>query len=138
MRVAEIIYSAVGNKCPKCHTGKVFHSDNPYKPGGALKMNETCSSCHLTYEREPGFFFGAMYVSYALMAAVFITWFVSDLLWLNMSPGALAGAAISSMLILFPIIYRWSRIIWINFFVKYDPALRKQHQHDHEMPMLSH
>lgn len=129
MRVAEITYSTVGNKCPRCHSGKVFAGNNPYSLGEGLKMNDSCSCCHLTYEREPGFFFGAMYVSYALMAAIFITWFVSDLLWLHMSAGALTLSAVSTMLVLFPIVYRWSRVLWINFFVKYDPALNKGKNH---------
>ncbi|MGZ3862519.1 MAG: DUF983 domain-containing protein [Bacteroidia bacterium] len=126
MRVAEITYSTLANKCPRCHSGKVFVSDNPYKLSGGLKMNESCSSCNLVYEKEPGFFFGAMYVSYALMAAIFITWFVSDLLWWHMSPAALSGYAIGTMLVLFPLVFRWSRIIWINFFVKYEKGAQKK------------
>jgi hypothetical protein len=33
---------------------------------GQLKMNEQCPSCGLKFEREPGYFFGAMYFSYGL------------------------------------------------------------------------
>lgn len=135
MRVAEITYSTVGNKCPRCLCGNVFVSNNPYKLGGS-KMHHSCEHCHLAYEREPGFFFGAMYVSYALMAAIFITWFVSDLLWLHMSPAILTACAAGTMLALFPIVFRWSRSIWINFFVKHDPSYKSKKDHSSKMAAL--
>ena len=46
-------------RCPRCREGRVF--------AGPLRMNETCPVCGLKFGRgEPGYFTGAMYVSYAL------------------------------------------------------------------------
>src|SRR5262249_35629046 len=42
--------------CPKCLHGKVFR--------GATTMNERCPVCGHRFEREPGYFLGAMYASY--------------------------------------------------------------------------
>lgn len=120
MIVPEVIYSTVANKCPRCHKGKLFKSDNPYKFNGTFEMNETCSHCNLKYEREPGFFFGAMYVSYALLAGTFIIWFLVDLIWLHFDPIVLFSIVVSTMLVLFPLAFRWARLIWLNFFVRYD------------------
>ncbi len=120
MIVPEVIYSTVANKCTRCHKGKFFESNNPYKLTGTFKMHENCSHCNLKYEREPGFFFGAMYVSYALLAGIFIIWFLVDLIWLQLDPIVLFSIVVSSMLVLFPLAFRWARSIWINFFVRYD------------------
>lgn len=120
MIVPEVIYSTVANKCPRCHKGKFFESNNLYQLNGAFKMHEDCNHCNLKYEREPGFFFGAMYVSYALLAGIFIIWFLIDLIWLQLEPIVLFSIVVASMLALFPLAFRWARSIWINFFVRYD------------------
>jgi len=131
MRVPEIIYSTVGNKCPRCHKGKFFEYNNPYNLAKAFKMKESCSECGLVYEREPGFFYGSLYVSYALMSGIFILWFVADLLWLHLDAVRLTAFVVSTIIVAFPIVYRWARSVWINFFVKYDKKYSK-HGHDHD------
>ncbi len=113
----KIAYTTFTNKCPRCLGGKMFENDNPYVLKNGIKMNETCSACGLKYEREPGFFYGAMYVSYALLSGVFIFWYVLDSLWLNLRTSYLLTIIVLSILLLFPLAYRWSRSIWLNFFV---------------------
>jgi uncharacterized protein (DUF983 family) len=120
MILSEVIYSASKNKCPRCHKGKVFENNNPYSFRNGLKMKAACSECYLKYEREPGFFYGSMYVSYALMAGILIIWFISDLLWLHSDAISLAMIVVSTMIFFFPIVFRSSRIIWLNFFVRFD------------------
>lgn len=70
---------------------------------------------------EPSFFFGAMYVSYAVNVAIGIAVFV--ICWGFIGVGMLASfAAIFAVLVfLMPIILRWSRTLYINMFVSYDP-----------------
>jgi len=120
MIIPELIYSTVKNKCPRCHKGPIFVQNNPYNLKRAFTMNGNCNHCQLNYEREPGFFYGAMYVSYALMAALLIIWFISDLIWLHLPAIKLALFVVLTMFILFPVAYRWARIIWLNFFFHYD------------------
>jgi len=122
MRIIEIIQSTVGNKCPQCHRGKIFENNNPYSFKNGLRMKPTCKECNLKYERETGFFYGAMYVSYALMSGILIIWFLADLLWLYLDALTLATLVVSTMLVLFPVVFRWARIIWLNFFIKYDQS----------------
>lgn len=122
MIIPEILYSAATNTCARCHKGKVFENNNPYNFKNALSMNDSCSECHLKYEREPGFFYGALYVSYALMSGIFIVWFIGDLLWIHMEAVSLAIVVMSTMLLLFPVVYRTARILWLNFFVRYDKS----------------
>ena len=66
-------WSAILNhKCPRCREGDIFTYSLLEKPTKFIATNKECPHCGLVYEREPGFFFGAMYVSYALTMAIFL------------------------------------------------------------------
>jgi len=121
----DIAKSTVGNKCPRCHQGKVFENNNPYSFKNGLAMIDSCSVCELKYEREIGFFYGAMYVSYALMSGILIVWFLVDLIWLNLNALTLAMAVTINMLVFFPIVYRWARLVWLNFFFRFEKKYTK-------------
>lgn len=118
--IKDIVYSVVRNKCAKCHQGDVFIYKNPYNLKKFDKMHEHCSACDAKYEKEPGFFFGAMYVSYALMSALFISSFVIDNLWIHSETWQYMTFLVTAMIVSVPLTYRWSRLIWINFFTKFD------------------
>ncbi len=120
MALPQILYSTVANKCPRCNQGKVFESNNPYNFAKVFRMHERCSVCNLKYVIEHGFFYGSMYVSYALMTGILVAWLVINSLWLHLGPGKLVLFVIGTMLVLFPVVFRWARLLWLNFFVKYD------------------
>lgn len=117
--IKEIFYSTVANKCPHCHEGKVFENNNPYGFKNGLKMYKNCSECGLKYEKETGFFYGAMYVSYALQAGLFITLYALDTFFWHLPSIVLVSIIIGAVLVLIPVTFRWSRILWINFFTAY-------------------
>jgi uncharacterized protein (DUF983 family) len=71
-----IVKKVVGGKCPICDTGKVFESNGNILLLKTPKMNDTCSHCGHKYETEPGFFFGAMFVSYALIIGELMMFFL--------------------------------------------------------------
>lgn len=59
-----IFLSVMAEKCPHCGQGHVFK-----KSTGLFKMpemHEACPACHYKFEREPGYFLGAMYISYGI------------------------------------------------------------------------
>ena len=89
-----------------------------------LKMNEKCSHCGFKYQIEPGFFFGAMYVSYGLNVAVGIAAFIIAY-YFSESLKTSFIVIIITLLILFPIVMRLSRTLYINMFVKYEPGYKK-------------
>jgi uncharacterized protein (DUF983 family) len=124
--IKDIVYSVVRNKCAKCHQGDVFIYKNPYNLKKFDKMHEHCSACDAKYEKEPGFFFGAMYVSYALMSALFISSFVIDNLWIHSETWQYMTFLVTAMIVSVPLTYRWSRLIWINFFTKFDKEVLLQ------------
>ena len=74
------LYSILGQKCPRCQEGPLFINKNPYKLKNWDKMHSDCPVCELHYEREPGFFQGAMYVSYALGVALSVAVLIADIL----------------------------------------------------------
>jgi uncharacterized protein (DUF983 family) len=94
-------------RCPRCREGRVFRS--------LLAMHETCPACGLKFEREPGYFVGAMYLSYALAVPVMALfgWLVSRLRPEWPIEGS-AGAGIAISLPLVPWFFRYSRVLWMH------------------------
>lgn len=81
-----------------------------------MTMNKECPVCDLFFEREPGFFFGAMYISYAFSVAIFITVGVI-LSFIGDYPLHYYLIGVSAVIILlFPFMFRYSRILFLHFF----------------------
>lgn len=84
-------------------------------------MNETCPVCNLKFNREPGYFIGAMYVSYGLsippvLVLVMLLWRLAR--W---SFGAAVIGAFVAYLPFVPLVVRLSRVIWIYIDRAVDP-----------------
>jgi uncharacterized protein (DUF983 family) len=95
-------------RCPVCGRAPLFR--------GPAMMHESCLACGLRFEREPGYFVGAMYISYALAAAIMAVFmFAIHWFWpgLNLEIAVLIAAAL--FLPLVPWTWRWSRTLWIFF-----------------------
>ncbi len=113
------LYSILTGTCPVCQEESMYKEQNPYKLGRIFEMHERCSNCGTKYKIEPSFFFGAMYVSYAVgiafaTAAFIITYFFFG--------GGLIDTFIAitiTLIVFMPIIMRVSRNIWINMFLHY-------------------
>lgn len=80
-------------------------------------MNETCPACDKRFEPEPGYFVGAMYISYALaMIALILMFVISQLGAFRTWPiPLLVALAVVTYLLLVAPIFRWSRILWLYF-----------------------
>jgi len=106
--------AVAAGRCPRCRRGRIFQ--------GRFAMHPTCPVCALRFEREPGYFTGAMYVSYALGLPV-IT--VSTVLVLLVAPQLSFEATAAVVVVLFlpfvPLIFRYSRILWIHLDRTVDP-----------------
>ena len=86
-------------------------------------MNKKCSVCGLVFEPEPGFYYGAMYISYAPSVAVAIlsgfvlyNFFGDPDMWVYFL------TALGMMMVITPISFRLSRSLMLHLFggVKYD------------------
>jgi uncharacterized protein (DUF983 family) len=115
-----VLYSILGEKCPRCHEGDLFVYKNPYHKLAFRKMHSNCSVCGQPSEPEPGFYQGAMYASYGVSAG--ISFLAGGLLLLtNLSAETVLIILSVLLLILLPWIFRVSRMIWLNIFVGYKP-----------------
>lgn len=87
-------------------------------------MNHTCPHCGVLLEPEPGFYQGAMYVGYAF--TVITIAMVSALLYLlgNPSSWVYIATVITVMVLLIPLNYRYSRIVYLYLFgsITYDSS----------------
>ena len=88
-------------------------------------MHERCSNCGFKYQIEPSFFYGAMYVSYAITVALsiatFLILYLLGLGFINIFIGIIL------VLILFtPFTLRLARLIYSNLFIGYDPDYRNE------------
>ncbi|MEL0457326.1 DUF983 domain-containing protein [Flavobacteriaceae bacterium SZ-1-7] len=120
------LYSIFTGTCPKCHEESMYTNKNPYILSEALSMNEKCSNCGTKYKIEPSFFYGAMYVSYAVGIAFAVAAFVISFLVFNAGRNIIFISIIGTLVVFMPIIMRLSRNIWINFFMSYDKSLTKK------------
>lgn len=124
------LYSILTGTCPRCHTDHMYVNRNPYSVGEIMKMHSHCTSCGLKYKIEPNFFFGAMYVSYALAVFVSIVIFLIAFLAFHATVMTSFIAILVGLLVLMPPIVRLSRNLYINMFIGYDPQAVKRHQSD--------
>lgn len=108
------------SKCPRCHEGDMFQNANPYGKGGTAP-NDFCEVCGQQFELETGFYWGAMYVSYALTAGWAIANFVLLYFIFQISLGFFIPYLVVTLIILYPLIFRVSRTIYLSFFVYFDP-----------------
>lgn len=100
--------------CPGCRKGKIF--------AATFSMHPQCATCGLQYDREPGYFTGAMYISYAMAvpiaAAVALG---AGTLMPEWSFERVIAVAFATLVPLSPLLFRYSRILWIHFDRAVDP-----------------
>jgi uncharacterized protein (DUF983 family) len=103
-------------KCPRCQSGPMFkHSST--KLTKFMQMHEFCPQCNLRFEIEPGFFWGAMYVSYAittglmLITCAILVWGFNDPdFWVYVT------CIVTVMLGSLPWVFRYSRMLMLYVF----------------------
>lgn len=106
-------------RCPECLGGSVFRS--------WLSTHERCPACGARFETEPGYYTGAMYVSYALQVPIFgLSALAAWLLLPGWPYHLLFLAAWIPALPLLPLVFVYSRVIWLHldrYAQSHDPRL---------------
>jgi uncharacterized protein (DUF983 family) len=102
-------------KCPRCQSGKMFKHNTIST--GFMQMFSECPVCNLHFEIEPGFFWGAMYVSYAITTAIMII-LGTAILIIGNDPDfwVYIGIIIPAFILSSPFTYRYSRVLMIYLF----------------------
>ena len=114
------IYSIWHNKCPRCQEGDFFVKPAGFRFKDNLKTHENCSNCGLKYMIEPSFFYGAMYVSYAITVAMAVAVFVICQLFDLSLVASLIGILVV-LILANPFVMRVSRLLYINMFIRFKP-----------------
>jgi hypothetical protein len=119
------LWSLFSMKCPRCRRGPMFNNNNPWNLRKVFSMPQRCPECQQPYELEPGFWYGTGYVSYALSVLYLIITFVLWWIFIGFSVTDnrffwWMGIAVVSLIILQPWLMRFSRALYLYFFVKYD------------------
>jgi uncharacterized protein (DUF983 family) len=103
------IWAMFRQRCPRCRLAPLFH--------GMFAMHETCPVCGLRYQRDQGYFLGAMYVSYPISAGLIclLLW-LAHLIWPDVHLNWLLFLVVIPLFLpLVPLVFRYSRTLWIYF-----------------------
>ena len=116
-------------KCPQCQSGKMFNYPF-WNLNKFTEMDTNCKVCNLKYEIEPGFFWGAMYVSYFLTVGLMLV-LGGFILWVSNGKADFWDYVIpiiTSLILISPITYRFARVFMIYFFspIQFNPELAKK------------
>lgn len=119
--VVEMLRRAFALRCPRCGDGALF--------SGWFAMHEACPECGLRYEREPGYFVGAIYVNYAVTAVVSL----GSVIALDVAVGLPVWLQVTlacALAALVPVVFfRYSRSVWLgidHFVTTTDEAMERR------------
>ena len=104
----------VASRCPRCLVGRVWRS--------AFAINARCPHCGLLFEREPGYWTGAMVASYAL--GVPLLALLALVVWAATRWDIVAVLLVADALFLalVPSVWRYSRVVWLHLDWLLDPV----------------
>lgn len=109
------LYSFVRAKCPNCGKGNVFEK-GPYSLN-FIKVNKECSCCNYSFEPEPGFYYGAMYFTYAINVGIIIAMLIGFFIFTDkFNPFNYLITTVSFILLTFNGIVRLSRLLMLYLF----------------------
>ncbi|PKV48139.1 hypothetical protein ATE84_0129 [Aquimarina sp. MAR_2010_214] len=107
----------IKGKCSKCEEGNVFIKKRRVFALQLPKMNEKCPHCNHKFLIEPGYFYGAMYVSYGLTVAEGVAIYLLSSFFITKPIHFFIILSISAVL-LSTTNYKYARILWIYLFTK--------------------
>ncbi|WP_199724345.1 DUF983 domain-containing protein [Taibaiella sp. KBW10] len=135
-QVPSLLGSIIGMKCPNCRKGKMYTNPSIFPLKKMMDMPERCTECGQKMEIEPGFYYGTGYVSYGLSIALTVFNLIWYLIFFGISfkDNSLfwfIGINVGIVLIFQPLLMRYSRVIYLNMFVKYG-----SHDQQEEAPVV--
>lgn len=104
----------VRGKCPKCKTGDIFADKGSILLFRAPVMHTHCSGCGYRFEKEPGYFIGSLYISYALAVAEMLVLFLGIYFFLSIN--TILWILLAALILLSFFNFRNARTIWIYIF----------------------
>jgi len=106
VRIRRILGRALRLRCPRCGRSALYR--------GWFAMCEQCAACGLRYEREQGYFVGAIYINYAVTVAIaaggvlVLDWTIG----LSLAEQLVIGIALGALV---PVVFfRYARSLWLS------------------------
>ena len=105
-------------RCPRCRVGPIFARGR--FPGFGV-LHPMCPECGLLYQREQGYFLGAMYISSLIVTALIfvfllLLWAVTSWSWDTLLLGSLGLVVLTA-----PLVMTVARVLWLHFDQYFDP-----------------
>ncbi len=112
-------------KCPRCREGELFDT-TIFSFDKSFEMRERCSECSMNFSPEPGFYYGAMYVSYAIWGGISLVLCSILILVFDWNLNQSFALLFFVSIIFFVWLFRISRTLWIHANIKYRPNYIKE------------
>ncbi len=103
-------------KCPNCNEGNLFPNNNFFD--FKFQVNKSCSQCNEDFVREPGFYYGAMFLSYIISAFFSLSICGICIIVLGIEWKMSIFILCCILALLFVFLFRFSRSLWIHIMVK--------------------
>ncbi|MBX2898634.1 MAG: DUF983 domain-containing protein [Cyclobacteriaceae bacterium] len=110
----------IAGTCPVCGTGKVFLF-RAYQITRFAIMHPACPVCKATFNPEPGFYYGAMFISYAITVAIMVAVWVFLKVLIDPTDLVYGSALVVSAILCAPFSFRFSRVLWLYWFGGHRP-----------------
>ena len=119
----QIITRGLAHRCPNCGGRTLF------KAGTLFELDAACSTCGLKFEKDEGFFLGAMALNYGatcagLLAPVVIFWYLG-VLGGRTAIGLALTLAVVAPLALYRSSRSWQLMLYYFFFPHHLPVNRR-------------
>ncbi|MEM6964990.1 MAG: DUF983 domain-containing protein [Bacteroidota bacterium] len=122
-----VLSSVFAMKCPRCREGDLFKTPT-FSYQKPTEMPDNCPVCNQSYSPEPGFWYGAMFISYIWTAWACLFFVGGGIFLFGMSVNGAFALLIVVVAIFFFWIFRISRSMWIHIYVKYNPEAKEKYQ----------
>jgi len=125
LKIKSVWFSLLGLKCPRCRKGNLFLKGGLFQYTEILEMPECCSVCGQKYDIEPGFWIGAMWISYPIVVALEMPFLFLALFAEGMMTWVYFGLMLLAFFVFWPFILRVGRSAWIHVSIRYDEDINE-------------
>ena len=121
-----LLNSIFSKKCPKCRSSKLFVE--PMMLNKPLDMNDRCPVCGQNFMPEPGFYYGAMFISYLISSFFFLFVAGITIIYFDFTVEGAFALIIFIGVFLYLWLMRISRSIWIHIMIKYNKSAKDNYK----------
>jgi len=124
--MSTLLGSILSKNCPRCRSSKLFIE--PMMLNKPLDMNDRCPVCGQNFMPEPGFYYGAMFVSYLISSFFFLFVAGVTIIYFDFTVEGAFALIIFLGLFFYFWLLRVSRSIWIHIMIKYDKTAKDNYR----------